>query len=126
MKKVLVIDDSREDRACTVEAFLEAGVARESVLEAADGSEGLARVESDGDIDLVLTDVGMPGMNGLDFLAHMLEAGHAAETWLLTREGTLPYLPQALELGARGAIPFAPRPSELAQSLAALMDPRRT
>lgn len=37
-----------------------------TVLPAPSGREGLARLETSDDVDLVLTDFQMPGMNGVD------------------------------------------------------------
>jgi CheY-like chemotaxis protein len=63
-KTVLVVDDSDSTRQ-TISRMLEAGGF--SVITASSGSEALERLarESD-DIDLVLSDVTMPGMNGID------------------------------------------------------------
>ncbi len=59
---VLVVEDEPGVRMIVVEVLLELGYA---VLEAADGPSGLRIVESGTRIDLLLTDVGLPGgMNG--------------------------------------------------------------
>ena len=59
---VLVIDDEPTVRMLMVEVLEEAGY---SVLEAQDGPGGLKILRSDADIDLLITDVGLPGgING--------------------------------------------------------------
>jgi len=59
---VLVVDDEPTVRAVVVEVLSELGYA---ALEAADGASGLAVLTSDVRIDLLVTDVGLPGgMNG--------------------------------------------------------------
>jgi signal transduction histidine kinase/DNA-binding response OmpR family regulator len=59
---VLVIDDEPSVRLLTVDVLQEAGY---GVLEAADGPAGLRILQSDTRIDLLITDVGLPGgMNG--------------------------------------------------------------
>jgi len=59
---VMVIDDDETVRMLMVEVLREAGY---SALEAADGPEGLRVMQSTGRIDLLVTDVGLPGgMNG--------------------------------------------------------------
>jgi PAS domain S-box-containing protein len=58
---VLVVEDEDVVRALIVEVLADLGYA---ALEAADGSEGLRIVRSDARIDLLVTDVGLPGMNG--------------------------------------------------------------
>jgi CheY-like chemotaxis protein len=63
-KRVLVVDDHDPTRQ-TISRMLEAGGFE--VLQASSGTEALARLsrESD-DIDIVLSDVTMPGMTGID------------------------------------------------------------
>jgi CheY-like chemotaxis protein len=59
---VLVIDDEPAIRMLIVEVLEEAGYA---AIEAADGPAGLRTLQSDTRIDLLITDVGLPGgMNG--------------------------------------------------------------
>jgi PAS domain S-box-containing protein len=59
---VLVIDDEESVRTLVVEVLREAGY---RALEAADGPSGLAVLESATRVDLLVTDVGLPGgMNG--------------------------------------------------------------
>jgi signal transduction histidine kinase len=59
--KVLVVEDEAGVRAFVVDALQELGHA---VLEAPGGVDGLRLLEANGDIDLLLTDVIMPGING--------------------------------------------------------------
>ncbi len=59
---VLVVDDEPVIRMLTVEVLEELGYA---ALEAADGRSGLRQIAAGGRIDLLVTDVGLPGgMNG--------------------------------------------------------------
>lgn len=59
---VLVIDDEPDIRLVIVDVLEEAGYA---VLEAGDGASGLRILQSDARVDLLITDVGLPGgMNG--------------------------------------------------------------
>jgi PAS domain S-box-containing protein len=58
---VLVVEDEAIVRALIVEVLDDLGY---SVLEAADGPSGLDILQSAGDIALLITDVGLPGMNG--------------------------------------------------------------
>ena len=58
---VLVVEDQSEVRALMVELLGELGY---STLEAGDAKEALPLLESHPRIDLLLTDVGLPGMNG--------------------------------------------------------------
>ena len=58
---VLVVDDDEDVRAIAVAALAERGF---EVLEAADGQSALAMIDRHPDIDLVVTDVVMPGISG--------------------------------------------------------------
>ena len=61
--RVLVIDDDEGVRTVVGDMLADAG---HEVLQAADGPEGLALLARNSRVDLVLTDLGMLGMNGWD------------------------------------------------------------
>jgi signal transduction histidine kinase len=63
--RVLVIDDEREIRSVLRDMLTSFG---HTVIEAASGEEGLACC-NDGGVDVILTDVSMPGMSGWDVAA---------------------------------------------------------
>jgi CheY-like chemotaxis protein len=60
-KTILVVDDEASIRALAAEVLKEDGF---NVIEASDGKAGLSVLESDVVIDVLVTDIGMPGMNG--------------------------------------------------------------
>ena len=67
---LLVVDDDEGVRTLVKEVLLDAG---HRVLVAAGGPEALALVkEEDGQIDLLVTDVVMPGMNGVELHRQLL------------------------------------------------------
>ena len=66
MKRVLVVDDE-DDMLWMLQRNLNKGMSDVEVLAAGSGEEALA-VLSDKKIHLVITDINMPGMNGLDLL----------------------------------------------------------
>jgi two-component system chemotaxis response regulator CheY len=61
---VLVVDDSK-----LMHRMYEVMLRDYAVVYALDGQEGLDRLRTEGDVDLVLLDINMPRMNGLEFLA---------------------------------------------------------
>jgi two-component system, cell cycle sensor histidine kinase and response regulator CckA len=74
-KRVLVVDDEDTTRQ-TIARLLEAGGF--SVVMASNGDEAMARLATDGaTIDLVLSDVTMPGMTGID-LSYQIRAQYPA------------------------------------------------
>jgi DNA-binding NtrC family response regulator len=98
---VLVVDDDRGVLRLTARMLRLEGY---TVLEAGSGAEALRVLETEPDIRLVVTDVVMPGMHGLDLAAKILErerrpqvvlmTGHAAElsAQLEQRDPSLPLL----------------------------------
>jgi len=109
LKKVMVVDDSRTMRHAIAAAL--AGV-EFTVLEAADGLEGLARIEENPDLAVVLCDVNMPRMNGLDMLSAVKRDPKNADLpiVMLTTEGQPAFIARAKAAGAKGWIvkPFKP------------------
>ena len=86
---ILVVDDEEVVRMLLARALVEAGY---TVVEAGHGAAALALLE-DGthDLDLVLCDLVMPGLNGRD-LARWLRAHHPDLPILLISGYPLPYL----------------------------------
>ncbi|HET6842197.1 MAG TPA: response regulator [Candidatus Angelobacter sp.] len=63
--RALVIDDSTATRGIIKQMLCELGF---TTFEAADGRAGLERLHELGNMDLVLVDWNMPGMDGIEFL----------------------------------------------------------
>ena len=60
-QRILLVEDSEVVRMLTVEVLEELDY---SVIEAAEAQEALRVLRSDEHIDLLMTDIGLPGMNG--------------------------------------------------------------
>ena len=65
-RKVLVVDDSK-----LMHKMYEVMLRQHSLVYALDGRQALDRLREHPDIDLVLLDINMPNMNGLEFLAEL-------------------------------------------------------
>ena len=63
--KILIIQPDDQSRAMLMEIFKNNDF---DVLEARDGAEALAKANNDNDISVVLTDINMPRIDGLEFL----------------------------------------------------------
>lgn len=102
MKKILVVDDSATVRQQVGLALTNAGYA---VTEAQDGVEGLAALEKGG-IAMVICDVNMPRMNGLDMLENIRRDPRyaAVPVVMLTTEGHPSLVDRAKKAGAKGWI----------------------
>jgi len=70
---VLVVEDSEVQRANAVDLL--AGLGAAQVLEAGDGFEGLAQLARHAAIDLVVTDLEMPRMDGVGFIGEFAARG---------------------------------------------------
>jgi two-component system chemotaxis response regulator CheY len=102
MKKILVVDDSSTVRQQVGLALTQAGYA---VLEAADGVEGLAVLDK-GDVAMVICDVNMPRMNGLEMLDQLKRDPRHTQipVVMLTTEGHPALVDRAKKAGAKGWI----------------------
>jgi two-component system, chemotaxis family, chemotaxis protein CheY len=107
--KVLVIDDSMVVRQQVSRALVGAGFL---VVEATDGLDALEKFAQSPDTRLVVCDVNMPKMSGLEFLESMSrdEHGKGIPIVMLTTEGQPEMIQRAKALGAKGWIvkPFKP------------------
>ncbi len=109
MKKVLVVDDSATVRQQVGLALKEGGF---EMIEATDGLDGAAKIGSLPDIGMVILDVNMPGMNGIEMLEKVkqIEANASLPVIMLTTEGQHSLIERAKKAGAKGWIvkPFKP------------------
>lgn len=110
-KRVLVIDDSSTMRKIVSRALRQAGLDFDEILEAADGQEALNLLENE-NVDLILSDINMPNMDGIEFLRQKkeIDAIKNIPVVMITTEGGADIIGEAKELGAAGNIkkPFTP------------------
>lgn len=102
-KTILVVDDSVTVRQQVSLALKQAGFV---VTEAADGQEGLSIIEANRNIDMVVCDVSMPRMNGLEMVEAVRQRPEhrALPILMLTTEGQPAMIRRAKEAGAVGWI----------------------
>jgi two-component system chemotaxis response regulator CheY len=104
------MDDSIVIRRVVESVLRQADLGLEEALTAANGLEGLAaleRAEADGrPVDLVLSDVHMPAMDGLEFLLERERRGIArgVPVVMITADGSDPQVMAAMAAGAQGYI----------------------
>jgi two-component system, chemotaxis family, chemotaxis protein CheY len=101
MKKVLVVDDSETIRHEVGRSLSQGGF---SIIEACDGAEGLGLAKKHLDLALLVLDVNMPVMNGLDMLDRLKEEPTTAPipVLLLTTEAQDSLIERAKKAGAKG------------------------
>ena len=105
--KVMVVDDSMMVRQQVGHALSSAGFA---IVEARDGLEALQKLDAKEDPALIVLDMNMPNMSGIELLQRMRDSSVAIPVVMLTTEGQPRLMQQAKALGARGWIikPFKP------------------
>ena len=96
MARVLVVDDEAGIREFLSEALADDD---HEVAVAASGEAAWARLEREG-FDLVLTDLSMPGMDGLSLLRKIREAQPEVEVVVITAHGKVDSAVEAMRLGA--------------------------
>jgi two-component system NtrC family sensor kinase len=111
-ERILVIDDSPEIRSFLCDAVL--GPRGFEVILAHDGQEGLALALRERP-DLVLLDVNMPRMTGLEVLEELREAEYEWPVILMTFHGSESIAVQAFRLGVRD---YVRKPFEVVEVLA--------
>lgn len=100
-KKILVVDDSLTVRQELDGVLSEAGF---SVVEAVDGQHGLEQLGAHKDVALVISDVHMPRMTGVQLLEAMkskMDTSHIPVV-MLTTEGLPTMIQAARKAGAAG------------------------
>lgn len=108
---ILLVDDSITVRAVVKKALQLAEVPYDTIYQASNGIEGLAILENN-DVDLVISDIVMPEMDGETMVAEMVNRGILATTpvVVVSSAGGDHRLQRLRELGVKGFIqkPFTP------------------
>ncbi|MCP4174768.1 MAG: response regulator [Fuerstiella sp.] len=102
MAKILVVDDSAFDRRLTT-SILE-NSSSYSVVNASDGKEAVKLLEAGG-VDLVISDLNMPDMNGLELVQEIHKSHADLPTIVITGFGSEATAMRALQAGACGYVP---------------------
>ncbi len=109
--KVLIVDDSSTMRKIIHRSLRQSGIKLDEVLEASNGKEALEVLKGN-KVDIVLTDINMPEMNGLEFIKALKSSDETSNipVVVISTEGTEDVVKEAQELGASGFIrkPFTP------------------
>jgi two-component system chemotaxis response regulator CheY len=115
-KTILVVDDSGSVRQQVGIALRRAGF---TMAEASDGQEGLAMIDANRDIDMVICDINMPNMNGLEMVEKVKAKpeNKSLPILMLTTEGQPGLVKRAKEAGAVGWIVKPFNSSQLVQTV---------
>jgi two-component system chemotaxis response regulator CheY len=109
--RVLVVDDSPAMRGLLKKILSQSGLPIENILDAADGVEGLTRLR-DNPINLILSDINMPNMDGEEFVRQVKadKAFREIPVLMITTDNSTARVLRLRQLGAQGYIckPFTP------------------
>jgi two-component system, chemotaxis family, chemotaxis protein CheY len=112
LKKVLVVDDS-----ALIHQMYKMVLMRYKckIVDALNGQDGLDKLGKNPDTDLILLDINMPVMNGLDFIKKVKELGSFDHIpiVLVSTEGKEEDTMRGLALGAKGYVKKPFQPSDL-------------
>jgi two-component system chemotaxis response regulator CheY len=103
--RTLIVDDSSVMRKIVERSLRQAGLDPLVVFEAGSGTDGLEILRGK-QVDLILSDINMPSMDGLEFL-RQLRAQNLAPgipVVMITTESSEEHVKQAIAAGAQGYI----------------------
>lgn len=109
MDRVLIVDDSRMTRILVRRALETAGYTSTEFVEASNGAEALLRLD-EMDFDLVVTDLYMDRLSGLDLVRDMRSDGFTTPICMITSERSPDVLDEARAAGVNWLVskPFKP------------------
>lgn len=119
LNKVLIVDDSDLIHKMYKMVLMRY---RCAIIDAQNGQDALDKLEKNPDVNLLLVDINMPVMNGLDFIRKVKEQrtyDHIPIV-VVSTEGTEEDAMRAISLGARGYVKKPFQPSDLHTLIAVL------
>ena len=117
--KILVIDDEEIVRISCKKCLTPEGY---DVTVAGTGLEGLRLTEAN-HYDLILTDLKMPDMDGMEFLMTMKESQPETKVIMITGYSTVEHAEKAIRLGAYNYIEKPFTPDTLITAVKAALEP---
>ena len=109
--KILIVDDSSVTRAVLKKTIAMTGIDIEVFYEASNGKEGLEVLDNN-QVDLVMADLNMPVMNGLEMTDKIFanEKTHDIPVVVISTEASSSRIDTLEEKGVRGYVhkPFTP------------------
>jgi len=119
IKTVLIVDDDAAHRLMLREAVKDKG---HRSVEAASGEEGLKVLETEV-IDIILLDIKMPGMGGMEALKHIKTFNPGMPVIMMTAYATVQTAIEALKLGAEDYLLKPLNLDELEEAIQAVTQP---
>jgi two-component system chemotaxis response regulator CheY len=121
MANILIVDDSSTMRKIISRSLRQAGLAVDEIYEAGDGIEGLNALATVKSVDLILSDINMPNMDGLEFIKQVRANGNNVPIVMITTEGGEEIIKEAMSSGASDSIKKPFTPDQLQEKLGGLL-----
>ena len=121
LKKVLVVDDSALIHQMYKMVLMRY---RCQIIAALNGQDGLDKLEQNPDVSLMLVDINMPLMNGLEFIQKVKATGKYDDIPIIivSTEGKEEDTQRGLAIGAKGYVKKPFQPSDLHTLIGKLFD----
>ena len=116
MKKVLVVDDEPLIAQGVSDLIARFDLAIEVLPPVLDSEEALLLCQKTA-IDIIVTDINMPGLNGLDFIEALQETNQMTQIIILTGFGSFSYAKKAMSLGVKFFLEKPVDPSAIKEAL---------
>jgi DNA-binding NarL/FixJ family response regulator len=120
MKQVLVVEDHAIVRAGIRRLLDERGDME--VFEAATGEAALTEIAGRAPFALIILDLNLPGLAGLELLRRIVRQAPAAPVLIFSQHTEAIYATRALETGARGFVSKNANPEELLEAVDAILN----
>lgn len=119
-KHILIVDDSKTVRNLVAFIMKKEGF---QVTQAEDGLDGLEKLYSSTDIDLVISDINMPRMDGFTFIKNVREqeAYRDLPIVILSTEGQEKDIEQGIQLGANLYMVKPAQPEKMVKNVRMLL-----
>lgn len=120
MASILVVDDSKTIRSLLKNILEKEG---HSVLEAVDGNDGLAKFAGADSIQVVITDINMPNMDGITMCQELkkTDKGKFVPVLIISTEGSPELKNQAKTAGALAWMTKPPQADKLTATVSTVL-----
>jgi two-component system chemotaxis response regulator CheY len=121
MANIMIVDDSGTMRKIISRSLRQAGLRVDEIYEAGDGFEGMGILSSGKEVGLILSDINMPNMDGIEFVKCARAHGYAIPIVMITTEGGEDVVAEAIASGAICSIKKPFTPEQLQEKLGGLL-----
>ncbi|HEX4855264.1 MAG TPA: response regulator, partial [Limnobacter sp.] len=99
MKKVLLVDESHSIRTTYAEVVRQAGFTAETVASA---KEALQHIVEHGTPDLIITEINLPGLGGLEFCRRVRSVSRNTPIFIISTQSDKEQIAEARQIGIQG------------------------